>query len=460
MNEPAYSKDAEQAVLSAMMMAGEGKMADKISRLLNPDHFFLVEHKNIWKAIQVLRMKGQDIDPVMVTETDEALDFDYVIGLCESFASAANAVTYAKIIKEKAQERAAVGAIYEAVATLSDKANGEWGERLKKAENAVMGALSQSKDGSAGLVHISGIAKLWTKELVDRIDGVNPIKGFPSGISELDYLIEPKLMVPGSLVVVGARPKMGKSALLTMMADQFAGKLNLQTAIFSMEMPSGQVWERLLTGGTNMSPDTFFKPLSSEDYHDISKYSEQRMKAPLYIDDTPGITIGHIKAEARKLSRKGQVGLICVDYLTLMESPKADRNDLAYGKITKELKNLARELGCVVLLLTQLNRSIESRPIMDRRPMPSDSRDTGQIEQDCDIWIGLFRAGAYAPDCPFPGLTDLIVRLNRHGKTGTVYLDMKHGYFGQLTEAQGTHQSKTNEGKLSPTKEKRGGFDG
>lgn len=459
MNEPAYSREAEQAVLSAMMMTGGG-LSDKLSKILTADHFFLVEHKNIWTAIQSLRLKGQEIDPVMVTETDDNLDFDYVIGLCDSFASAANAINYANIIRDKAQERIAVGAIYEAVATLSDKGEGEWQERLKKAENVVMGALSQSQAGSSGLVHIEGIAKLWTKDLVDRIDGVKPIEGFETGIHDLDNMLDPKLLVPGSLVVVGARPKMGKSALLTMIADQFAAKLKLQTAIFSMEMPSGQVWERLLTGGTALSPDKFFKPLSSEDYHTITEYSSNRMKCPLYIDDTPAVTITHIKSEARKLARKGKVGLICVDYLTLMDAPKADRNDLSYGKITKELKNLARELGCVVLLLTQLNRKIEDRKVMDRKPMPSDSRDTGQIEQDCDVWIGLFRAGAYVPDCKFPNLTELVVRLNRHGKTGSVFLNMEAGYFSQITQSKGQHQDEVNVKAISPTKEKRGGFDG
>jgi replicative DNA helicase len=459
MDNQAYSRDAEQAVLSAMMMTGSGKTSDKVSKILTADHFFLVEHQQIWQAIQSLRLKGQDIDPVMVAETDEGIESDYLFGLCESFASAANTVAYANLIRDKAQERIAVGALYEAVSTLSDKSIGEWQHRLKKAEDCVMTALSQSQTGSSGLVHIEGIAKLWTSDLIDRIEGVNPIKGFETGIHDLDNLLDPKLLVPGSLVVVGARPKMGKSALLTMFADQFAAKLKLHTAIFSMEMPSGQVWERLLTGGTNISPDKFFKPLSPEDYYSVTQYSGDRMKCPLYIDDTPAITISHIKAEARKLSRKGKVGLICVDYLTLMDAPKADRNDLSYGKITKELKNLARELGCVVLLLTQLNRKIEDRKVMDRKPMPSDSRDTGQIEQDCDVWIGLFRAGAYVPECPNPQLTELVVRLNRHGKTGSVFLNMEHGYFSQMSQSLGVHLDEKNQAVITPQKQ-QGGFNG
>jgi replicative DNA helicase len=458
MDNQAFSNDAEQAVLSAMMMTG-GELADKLSKILTSDHFFLNEHKAIWKAVQSMRLKGQDIDPVMVAETDHDLNLSYLIDLCDSFASAANAVTYAGIIRDKAQERIAVGALYEAVATLSDKSNGEWRDRLKKAENDVLGALSHSQTGSTGLQHVSGIAKAWTQQLVDRIEGKPVDHGYTSGISDLDSLLAPKHLVPGSLVVAGARPKMGKSALLTMLADHFCSKLELQTAVFSMEMPSNQVWERLLTGGVGMNPEKFYSPLSPEDYYQIQEYTANRMQRPLYIDDTPGITIAHIKSEARKLSRKGQVGLICVDYLTLMEAGKADRNDLAYGRITKELKNLARELKCVVLLLTQLNRSIESRPVMERKPMPSDSRDTGQIEQDCDVWIGLFRAGAYEPECPNPDLTNLILRLNRHGKTGNVFLSMREGFFAQVPQHEGTVQEEANKAYIAPSKQ-RGGFNG
>jgi replicative DNA helicase len=442
-----------------MLMTGSGKTSDDVSRLLAADHFFLVEHKTIWAAIQSIRLSGQDIDPVMVAETNPDIDSNYLYGLCDSFASAANTMSYARIVRDKAQERIAVDALYEAVSTISNKDNGEWQQRLKMAEDQVMAALSQSQTGSSGLVHVEHIAKLWTKDLVDRIEGVKPIEGFETGIHDLDNLLDPKLIPPGSLVVVGARPKMGKSALLTMIADQFAAKLKLQTAIFSMEMPSGQVWERLLTGGTAISPNAFFNPLSPENYYTITEYSANRMKCPLYIDDTPAVTIGHIKAEARKLSRKGKMGIICVDYLTLMDAPKADRNDLSYGKITKELKNLARELGCVVLLLTQLNRKIEDRKIMDRKPMPSDSRDTGQIEQDCDVWIGLFRAGAYAPECKFPSLTELVVRLNRHGNTGSVFLNMEHGYFSQISQSDGKHRNEINENSITP-KRQQGGYTG
>jgi replicative DNA helicase len=157
----------------------------------------------------------------------------------------------------------------------------------------------------------------------------------------------------------------------------------------------------------------------------------------LYIEDTPALRLSDIQREARNLRReKGSIGLICIDYLTLMEAEKADRNDLAYGMITKGLKNLAKELNCVVILLTQLNRGLENRP--DKRPMPSDSRDTGQIEQDVDLWIGLYKDSVYNEGGQHQGLTELIVRLNRHGGVGTGFVEMKEGYHLPLTTVEGT----------------------
>ena len=150
----------------------------------------------------------------------------------------------------------------------------------------------------------------------------------------------------------------------------------------------------------------------------------------LYIDDTPGISMSHVVSEARRIRRKhGCVGLIAIDYLTLMKAEKAERNDLAYGNITKGLKNLAKEMACPVLLLTQLNRQLEQRP--DKRPQPSDSRDTGQIEQDCDLWIGLYRDVVYNDkiNAELQDIAEIIVRLNREGFTGTIYTKFVNGRY-------------------------------
>lgn len=456
MIKPSYSQEAEHAVLAAMMAIGDGEVSDKMSRQLNTNDFYLVESREIWDAIQTLRLKGQSIDPVLVSEACDDVSLEYVVDLFESHASTANLFTYAKIVKERAQERMAVYGLQEAMTLLTDK-SGEWQERLKRAEEKALTALTGITETTSGPRHVKDIAKQWTLEMAERLEGNKQADGYSTGIREMDALLHPKMMPKGSLVCVGARPKMGKSALMTMFVDHFLQR-NLQTLVFSMEMPDQQVWERMVSQGASMSPAKFYTSMNGDDYYAVQEYTSRRIEKPLYIDDTPGITLGHIKAEARKLKRNGQVGLICVDYLTLMAVDKAERNDLAYGKVTRELKNLARELGCVVLLLTQLNRSIESRPIMDRKPMPSDSRDTGQIEQDADLWIGLFRAGAYEEEIPHPRLTHCTIRLNRHGKTGTVYLDLAEGYFVQMATAEGKFRDQENIDRLTPRKSR--GFEG
>lgn len=207
--------------------------------------------------------------------------------------------------------------------------------------------------------------------------------------------------------------------------------------MFSLEMPSDQILEKLVGQKSGVNPSIFYMPATDDaDDQYQGDYDGDFKKAiatagrlseidMLYIDDTPGLSLAHIVSESRRIKReKGCVGMILVDYLTLMTAEKADRNDLAYGMITKGLKNLAKELGCVVVLLTQLNRELEKR--VNKRPLPSDSRDTGQIEQDCDYWVGIHREGAFDDSVP-PGETELILRLNRHGSTGTVYCNQING---------------------------------
>jgi replicative DNA helicase len=451
--QPSHSVDAEHAILSAAMRLPDDETMGKIFRMLSASDFYIPQHRAIWQAMTELRLKGITNDPVMIAEQSEGVEFDYAIEIARSFISAANLMQYTMIVRERAQERAAVGALHETIAMLTDKSAGTFTERLAKAERKVVDVLSVADNGRSGLVSVKDIAKNWIRELSDRVEGNAPV-GFGTGIRSLDAMLAPKHIPKGSLVVVGARPKMGKSALMTFLLDNFCQQ-GLQNAVFSMEMPSGQVWERMVSGGSGVTSSKFYTALSSEDYRRVTDYTTERMAQPLYFDDSPGMTVGHIKSECRKMARKGPVGLIAVDYLTLMDADKSERNDLAYGKITKELKRLARELECVVLLLTQLNRSIESKPIKERKPMPADSRDTGQIEQDCDLWIGLYRAGAYEPQVKFPNLTHLLVRLNRHGKTGHVYLNMGEGYFTQLDNVEGQAQEETNNKLLDPPKAQR-----
>ena len=179
-----------------------------------------------------------------------------------------------------------------------------------------------------------------------------------------------------------------------------------------------------------------------------------------YLDDSPQVSMAKVKKEVREVHRKNPVGLVMLDYLTLMGTEEAERNDLKYAQITKELKILAKELGCVVLLLIQLNRGLEARP--DKRPVPSDGRDTGQIEQDCDVWIGLYREGVYNKDCGHK-LTEAIVRLNRNGASPTAYMELNNGHFEDVSLLEAHRQIedvKAEKRKLEEGENERGSFKG
>lgn len=219
---------------------------------------------------------------------------------------------------------------------------------------------------------------------------------------------------------------------MSFIVDHFSTHRKEPVALFSLEMPDKQIFERMVVSKSNINSDLLYiknKADEGNGWNAVSEAVRDYNNSRLYIDDTAGVSLGHIQRESRKLARKGEVGIIAADYLTLMKAEKADRNDLAYGKITKGLKNLAKELNCVVLLLTQMNRTADGA-----RPKPSQSRDTGQIEQDCDLWIGLHREKALG--MAEHDYTEIIVALNRHGGTGTVYMEMKEGCLRECEQTQ------------------------
>lgn len=254
------------------------------------------------------------------------------------------------------------------------------------------------------------------------------------------------------------------TTLYSQMAINCAVREHKPALMFSLEMPGDQILEKLVGQKSGVNPSIFYMPATDDaddvyqgdydgDFDKAIKTAHRLREIDLlYIDDTPGLSLAHIVAESRRIKReKGCVGMVLVDYLTLMTAEKADRNDLAYGMITKGLKNLAKELGCVVVLLTQLNRELEKRG--NKRPLPSDSRDTGQIEQDCDYWVGVHREGAFDDSIP-SGETELLLRLNRHGKSGTVYCDQRDGSIYDCDQEQARQRINNREEKPA----KKGGF--
>lgn len=430
----------EQSVIGGLLTIADlsSDAAQKAMGMLKPSSFQDARHREIFKTLGDLYTEGSTADLIMVNSRlqqigslDRIGGIAYLADLMQSVPSAANIIAYADLVRQNSIRTVINSKMQNALAEFNDLDGDSVYQKLGQLETVIATLGQRAGTGrESGLIHIKDIGKEWFDELNDRRDNPEAHAGLSSGIESLDAVLGPKLLRPGSLFVVGARPKMGKTAYLEAICKSSAIDNNKLTAIFSLEMPNFQLYERFLSSESKVNSDAFHAvTLTDYQWQSTSAAIGKFNKSNLYMDDTPGVTIQYIKKECRKLARNGKVSLVAVDYLTLMEAGKADRNDLAYGAITKELKNLAKELDCVVLLLTQLNRNLEQRA--DKRPIPADSRDTGQIEQDCDYWMGLYREAVYVDDLPNgeKGFTEAIMRLNRHGGVGTGYMNMINGYF-------------------------------
>ncbi|HBU8849391.1 TPA: AAA family ATPase [Citrobacter sedlakii] len=462
-NLPPCNHEAEQAVLGSIMLDAQSDNIQRVFSFLRPDMFYSRQHGHIYKALADLNAKGKPLDLLTLSDVLEASGdlqnvggFAYLAELSKNTPSAANVLHYARTVKDKSTERMAITQANRMLEILYSRTGMSTDEKIEAVQSLSMQIDEKAKSGNhRGLVPFSEVFNEWVSVVEGRLSSDPAAVGMTSGIKALDDMLEPKRIVKGSLFVIGARPKMGKTTLYTSMAINCALNENLPALAFSLEMPRVQLAENMISQNSGVNSKVFYL-----DGYDDNKFAlasakgwELAQNGNLFIDDTPGLPLSHIVAEARRVKReRGVVGMILVDYLTLMKAEKAERNDLAYGIITKGLKALAKELNCVVVLLTQLNRDLEKRT--NKRPLPSDSRDTGQIEQDCDYWLGIYREGAYEENVN-QAETEYLLRLNRHGETGTVYADQRNGIIYPVDQEQARRRIAEREEK---PKSKKGGF--
>lgn len=430
--------ESEQAVIGGLLRIGDLSQdaAQKTLNILKPSSFQDSRNRAIFESIIGLEKESSGLDIFILDarvnqngHSELTGGLAYLIDIQQNILSAANIIGYADIVRQNSIKRVINSKMQNALAEFNDLDGETVYQKLGQLETVIATLGQRAVNGrESGLTHMKDIGKQWFDELNERKDNPELHAGLSTGIESLDSVLGAKLLVKGSLLVVGARPKMGKTGFLTKIAEHVGLELQKPVAIFSLEMPNMQIYERFLTGRSHVGGDAFHSVrLNESQWQKTSTAIGEYNNSRIFVDDTPSITIQYLKKECRKLAKQAPIGIIAVDYLTLMTAGKADRNDLAYGQITKELKNLAKELDCVVLLLTQLNRNLEQRA--DKRPIPADSRDTGQIEQDCDYWIGLYRESVYDDSVSdaMKGYTEAIVRLNRHGGVGTGYMNMVNG---------------------------------
>ncbi|MHA7847263.1 DnaB-like helicase C-terminal domain-containing protein [Serratia sp. D1N4] len=448
-----YSVDLEQAILGSLMYNTEEDRAITVFGLVKPESFYLAAHRAIFKEIRALANAHKSTDLISLSDALESKGLLEQVGgfayLAETGRkSSVHAMTsYAHAVREKAVLRYALEKLHACIEIVGANNGMDAVNKLANVQQMITAVTDHARTGKRGGLRPAGeIIEDWVGDISRRFEDPTNAAGLTLGIADLDQVMYPKQALRGSLVVIGARPKMGKTAVYNKIATHFALNHRLPTLVFSLEMTDRGIIERMVAQEAGVKSEIFY--VGANDDNDMAKAMAKAMElseSNLMIDSTPGVTLAHVVAESRKIKRlRGTIGLIAIDYLTLMKAEAAERRDIAYGDITTGLKDLAKEMDCVVLLLTQLNRKLEERA--DKRPVPSDSKDTGQIEQDCDVWIGLYRDAVYNKNSD-PQLLELILRLNREGASGTAYALMVDGYVKEVSPEEAARRSQTGQEK-------------
>jgi replicative DNA helicase len=421
--------EAEQSVLGSILI-DPNCFAD-LTEIIHADDFYLDEHGEIFYAMQDLFAKSREIDLVTLIDTlvsrgvyNEEESKKYIKVIAETVPSAANVLDYAKIVREKSLLRSLIGAADE-IRETAFSAQGDVKDIIDSAEAKVF-SIAQGSE-SKGFVHIrEAISRTYERlDLLAR--DKDAASGTPTGFSALDRTIVG--LGEGDLVLVGARPGMGKTSFAMNIATNIAKSSQKNVCVFSLEMSAEQLASRMLSSEALVDSYAIRSgDLTSEQYKKLADAAADLSESNILIDDTTGITVTRMKA---KLRRVKNLGLVVVDYLQLMQGERknSDNRVLEVGDISRGLKILAKELKIPVICCAQLSRGPESRT--DKRPMLSDLRDSGAIEQDADIVVFLYRDEYYKePKAGEQSVAECIVAKNRHGSTGTVKL----GWIGQFTK--------------------------
>ncbi len=426
---PPHSIEAESSVLGGLLL--DNGAWDRVGDVVKESDFYRYEHRLIFAAVAVLVNAAKPADVITVFEqlqsqgrADEAGGLAYLNSLAQYVPSAANIRRYAEIVRERAILRKLVSVSDEIATNAFNPQGRAVAQILDEAEQKIFNI---GEEGSRMKQGFQGLDSL-VVDLLDRVqemaDNPNDVTGVPTGFIDLDRMTAG--LQAGDLVVLAARPSMGKTAFAINIAEHVALNEGLPVAVFSMEMGAAQLAVRIVgsIGRINQGHLRTGK-LTDDEWPRLTEAIEKLRTVSLHIDETPGLTPSELRANARRLARQcGKLGLIVVDYLQLMSGSGggADENRATeLGEISRGRKMLAKELQCPVIALSQLNRSVEQRT--DKRPMMSDLRESGAIEQDADIIMFIYRDEYYTKDaCKEPGVAEIIIGKQRNGPTGTVKL--------------------------------------
>ena len=435
---PPHSVEAEQSVLGGLLLDNSAweRIADHISEL----DFYRYDHRLIYRHINKLIEAAKPADVITVAESldrsaelADAGGIPYIGALAKNTPSAANIRRYAEIVRERSVMRKLV----EVGTAIADSAYSPAGrdarQLLDEAESKVFEIAEQGARGQQGFVELQPLLT----QVIERIDELyhqdNPsdVTGTPTGFTDLDHMTSG--LQPGDLVIIAGRPSMGKTALALNIAEHVGVETRLPVGVFSMEMGGTQLALRMLGSVGKLDQHRLRTGrLRDEDWPRLTHAVGKLNDAPIHVDETPALNALELRARARRLHRQyGKLGLIVVDYLQLMSASGTGENRATeISEISRSLKALAKELSVPLIALSQLNRSLEQRP--NKRPVMSDLRESGAIEQDADLILFIYRDEVYNPDTQEKGIAEIIIGKQRNGPIGTIRLT----FLGEYTRFQ------------------------
>ncbi len=430
---PPHSMEAEQSLLGGLML--DQRAWDEVADVVSAGDFYRQDHRLIFEAIAVLIERNQPPDAVTVSEHLErqgdlaaAGGLGYLAQLVQDTPSAANIRAYAQIVRERAMLRDLIEIGGDIAASAHDSEGRTVEELVDLAEQRVFDIADRGQRSGQGFKPLKEIVS----KTIDRLDVLSRtegmITGIPTGFTEMDE--KTAGLQRGDLIVIAGRPSMGKTSLAINIAENAAIGHQIPTAIFSMEMSAEQLSFRMI-GSIGRVSQTRLRTgnLSEDDWPRINSAVSMMSNAPIFIDDAPALTPTEVRARSRRLKRKHNLGLIIVDYLQLMQVAGTKENRATeISEISRCLKALAKEVDVPVIALSQLNRSVEQRT--DKRPVMSDLRESGAIEQDADVIFFIYREEVYDKDTPRKGIADIIIGKQRNGPVGEFRLT----FMGEFTK--------------------------
>ena len=430
---PPQALDAEQSVLGGLLL--DTRRWDEVAETVNAEDFYTRGHRQIFTAIRSLRDDDEAVDVVTTSEwleknglLKDVGGLTYLGELANNTPGTANVKAYARIVHERSVLRRLIAATNEIAQKSYSPDGSDVSEILDYAEKLVFEISQGDRRRTAGLTAIQGLLAGAINRIEELYESGSALTGISTGFSDLDDLTSG--LQRSDLIVIAGRPSMGKTSLAMNIVESAVLDSKLPVAVFSMEMPGQQLAMRMLSSlGRINAHRVRTGKLTGEDWPRLTSAVGLLNEVPLFIDDTAALTPLELRSRARRLAREhSELGLIVVDYLQLMQSSESSENRaIEVANITRSLKILAKELNVPVVVLSQLNRGLEQRP--NKRPIMSDLRESGAIEQDADVILFIYRDEVYNEDSAERGTAEVIVGKQRNGPTGTVRLT----FLGEFT---------------------------